>query len=170
MDMKNLVKINSEFDYKELFIQVDNGIDNVNNHIRVQQREKINRTTNKSTIQYNKVKLYSIADKVRSDPRYKVFYHKTCNNIRKLKLNRRGCRGGVRMKSHLDIIYPISSNKENLISINTETQEVIPNHCSLCICLANIQSVKNKQLILYQYLVESNINLCVLTETWLRDT
>ena len=127
-------------------------------------------TTNKSTIQYNRVKFYSLADKVRSDPGYKVFNYKTCNNIRKLKLNRRGCRGGLRMKSHLDIIHPISPNKDNLISINTEPQEVIPNHHSLCICLANIQSVKNKQLILHQYLVENNIDLCVLTETWLRDT
>ena len=29
---------------------------------------------------------------------------------------------------------------------------------------------KNKQLILHHYLVENNIDLCVLTETWLRDT
>ena len=74
------------------------------------------------------------------------------------------------MKSHLDIIHPVSSNKENLISCNTEQQEVIPNHCCLCICLADVQSVKNKQLILHQFLLESNIDLCVLTETWLRDT
>ena len=60
--------------------------------------------------------------------------------------------------------------QNNLISINTEQQEVIPNHCSLCICLANIQSIKNKQLILHQCMVENNINLCVLTETWLKDT
>ena len=74
------------------------------------------------------------------------------------------------MKSHLDIIHSINSNKDNLISINTEPQEVIPNHHPLSICLANIQSVKNKQLILHQYLVENNIDLCVLTERWLRDT
>ena len=36
--------------------------------------------------------------------------------------------------------------------------------------MANIQSVKNKQLILHQYLVENKIDLCVLTETWLRNT
>ena len=90
-------------------------------------------TISKSTIQYNKTKLYSIADKVRSDPRYKLFNYMTYNNIRKLKLNRRGCRGGVRLKSHLDITHPKSSNKDNLISINIEQQEVIPNHCFLCI-------------------------------------
>ena len=94
----------------------------------------------------------------------------TCKNIRKLKLNRRGCRGGVRIKSHIDIIHPKSLNNNNLISIKTGQQELTSNHCSLCISLGNIQSIKNKQLILHQYLVENNISLCVLTETWLRDT
>ena len=47
-------------------------------------------TIRKSTIQYNKARLSSIADKVRSYPRYKVINSMTCNNIRKLKLNRRG--------------------------------------------------------------------------------
>ena len=64
--------------------------------------------------------------------------------IRKLKLNRRGCRGGVRIKSRLDIIHPKSSNNNNLISIKTWQQELTSNHCSLCICLANIQSIKIK--------------------------
>ena len=40
MDMKNLVKIDSVLDYKEVFTQAENGIDNVNNHIRVQQGGK----------------------------------------------------------------------------------------------------------------------------------
>ena len=118
MGMKNLIKIDSVVKYKEVFTQVENGNDNVNNHIRVQQGEKINMTISKSTIQYNKARLYSIADKVRSDPRYKVINTLTYNNIRTLKLNRRGCRGGVRMKSHLDIIHPKSSNNDNFISIN----------------------------------------------------
>ena len=53
-------------------------------------------TISKSTIQYNKAKLYSIADKVRNDPRYKVYKH------------------------FLDIIHPKCSNKNNLISIIME--------------------------------------------------
>ena len=68
MDRKNLIKIDSIVKYKEVFTQVDN----VNKHIRLQQGEKISMTTGKSTSHYNKAKLYSIADKVRSDPRYEV--------------------------------------------------------------------------------------------------
>ena len=129
MDKKNLIKIDSVGKYKEVFTQVDN----VNKHIRVQQGEKINMTTGKSTAQYYKAKLYSIANKVRSNPKYKVINSITCNNIRKLKLNRRGCRGSIRMESHLDIIHPKDSHNDNLIIINTRQQEITPNHCSLCI-------------------------------------
>ena len=99
-------------------------------------------TISKSTIQYNKARLCGIVDKVKSDPRYKVINGMACKNIRKLKLNTRGCRGAVRIKSHLDIIHPKSSNNNNLISIKTRHQELTSNHCSLCICLANIQSIK----------------------------
>ena len=140
MDKKNLIKIDSVGKYKEVFTQVDN----VNKHIRVQQGEKINLTTGKSTAQYNKAKLYSIVNKVRSDPKYKVINSITCDNVRKLKLNRRGCRLGVRMKSHLDMIHPKGSDNDNLIIINLGQQEITPDHCSLCMCLANIQSIKNK--------------------------
>ena len=166
MDRTNLIQINSELSNMERATNVENSF----TYSIVQQMEKINMTTNKSIIWYDRATLYSLADKVRRDPRYKVFNHKTCNNIREHKLNRRGCRGGIRRKSHLDIIHQTGSNKNNLIRINTEQQEVISNYHSLCICLANIQSVKNKQLILHQYLVENKINLCILTETWLRNT
>ena len=153
MDKNNLIKIDIVVTYKDVFTQVDN----INKHIRMQQGEKINMTTGKSTVQYNIAKLYSIANKVRSDPRYNVINSITCNNIRKLKLSRRGCRGGVRRKAHLDIIHPKGSDNDNLIIINTGQQEITPNHHSLCICLANSQSIKNKQIILHQYLVENLI-------------
>ena len=165
MDMTNLIKINSGLNNMEIATHVENSF----NYSIVQQMGKINMMKNKSIIQYNRVTLYSLADKVRSDPRYRIFNHKTCNNIRKHKLNRRGCRGGVRKKSHLDIIHQTGSNK-NLIRINIGQREVISNYHSLCICLANIQSVKNKQPMLHQYLVENKIDLCVPTETWLRNT
>ena len=58
MDRKNLIKINSVVKYKEVFVQVDN----VNKHIRVKQGEKINMSSGKSTVQYKKAKLYSIAN------------------------------------------------------------------------------------------------------------
>ena len=84
MDRKNLIEIKCVVKYKEVFPQAEN----VNKHIRGQQDETINISTVKSTVQYDKAKLYSIVNKVRGDPRYKVINDTICNNIRKLKLNR----------------------------------------------------------------------------------
>ena len=115
MDRKNLLKIRCVVKYKEVFTQTGN----VNKYIRLQHGETINMSTRKSTVQYNKAKLYCLAKKVRGDPRYKVLNSTTCNIIRKLKPNRRGCREGVRMKSHLDTLHPKGSDNDNLISIYT---------------------------------------------------
>ena len=158
MDMTNLIQINSRLNNMEMASHVGNSF----NYSIVQQMERINKMTNKSIIWYDRGTLYRLANKVRSDLRYKVFNHRTYNIIRKLKLNRRGCKGGTRKRSHLDIIHQTSSNKNNLVRINIEQQEVISNYYSLCICLTNIQSVKNKQLILHQYVVENKIDLCIL--------
>ena len=138
MEMTNLIQINSGSSNME----IDTNEEYSFNYSIVQQRKG-----NKSTIWYDRATLYSLADKVRSDARYKVLSHRTCNNIRKLKLLRRGCKGGKRRRSHLDIICQTGSNKNNLIRIKTEQHEVRSNYHSMCISLANIQSVKNKQLI-----------------------
>ena len=156
MKMTNLIQINRGSSNME----IDTNEEYSFNYSIVQRGEE-----NKSTIWYDRATLYSLADKVRSDPRYKVLNHRTWNNIRKLKLLRRGCKGGKKRRSHLDIIHQTGSNKNNLIRINTEQHEVRSNYHSICICLANIQSVKNKQLMLHQYLEENRIDLCILTET-----
>ena len=104
MKMSNLIQINRGFSNME----IDTNEEYSFNYSTVQQGEE-----NKSTIWYDRATLYSLADKVRSDPRYKVLNHRTCNNIRKLKLLRRGCKGGKK-RSHLDIIHQTGSNKNNL--------------------------------------------------------
>ena len=35
--------------------------------------------------------------------------------------------------------------------------------------LANMQSIKNKDLILYDYLQSNDTDICILTETWLQN-
>ena len=60
MDRKNLIEIICVVKFKEVFVQAEN----VNKHIRVQQSETINMSKGKFTVQYDKAKLHSIADKV----------------------------------------------------------------------------------------------------------
>ena len=54
----------------------------------------------------------------------------------------------------------------NLINIKTSTKSV-SNYLEVRIATVNVQSVKNKDLILHQHICDNEIDLCVLTETWL---
>ena len=85
IDRENRIEINHEVKYKEVFVQAGS----VNKPITVQQGVTSNMSTGKSTVLYNKAKLFSIANKVRGDPRYKVINSTTCNNIRKIKQQKR---------------------------------------------------------------------------------
>ena len=54
----------------------------------------------------------------------------------------------------------------NLINIKTSIKSV-SNYLEVRIATVNVQSVKNKDLILHQHMCDNEIDLCVLTETWL---
>ena len=41
---------------------------------------------------------------------------------------------------------------------------------TVAITLSNIQSVRNKENELLEYLTDNNFDACILTETWLKDT
>ncbi len=64
-----------------------------------------------------------------------------------------------------------TANFSNLISIDTIKDRHIKNNSQhITIGLVNIRSFKNKDIWLKQELVEQDIDLCVVTETWLRNS
>ena len=80
---------------------------------------KINR------IEFNHDKLYSIAVKVGKDLRYKLIDRSACTRIRKLHLNKRGKRGGKRLKHHTHKLklIPEGVDSSNLIHLNMDTRQ-----------------------------------------------
>ena len=80
MEMTNLIQINSGLSNME----IDTNEEYSFTYSIVQQREE-----NKSTIWYDRAALYSLADKVRSDLRYKVLNHRTllCRAVRSSELD-----------------------------------------------------------------------------------
>ena len=95
---------------------------------------------------------------------WKQIDYDTCKTVSSLRLNRRGCRAGKnKIKSR--------PNYENLISIATRrvTEQKIDIANKLKLSTVNIQSIKSKDDDLFEYLVESKMDLCVVTETWLSD-
>ena len=66
---------------------------------------------------------------------------------------------------------PRSVNHSNLIQVNiTNDRRVRKFTKQLNIVLINSQSIKNKDELIAEYLISSNIDACILTETWLTNS
>ena len=93
--------------------------------------------------------------------------------IRKLRLNQRGKWGGVRIRSHLEVYTGRQDgvNKNNLVNVEiTRNSPKALKTSNTRLALVNAQSIKNKDLMLHQHLVEKEIDICIITETWLGQT
>ena len=100
------------------------------------------------------------------DKRYKRLYLDTIKIIRKHRLNRRGQRGGQKRHKQ-DKVDPGSLI---IININEDTtQSQVNSSSNMNVTLANIQSIRNKDLILYDYLQSNDSVICILTKTWLQN-
>ena len=101
------------------------------------------------------------------DIRYKHLDHQTCCTIQQLRLNRRGKRGG---KNNKKITKQQGTDHRNIILIhicdtNTKTH---PSE-NVEISSINIQTIKNKEYVLHEYIVNNTIDACVILETWLKN-
>ena len=107
-----------------------------------------------------------IKEEMVKDKRYKRLDIDTRQTIRKYKLNRRGQRGGQKRHKQGKV------DLESLIAVNiNEDKTQLQGNSSSNIngTLANIQSIRNKDLMLYDYLQSNDTDICILTETWLQN-
>ena len=118
-----------------------------------------------STCTYLSMDLKYLKDIVYHNSCYKTLPIQICRRIIDLKINkkRRGCRAGARSRKQQNPRY---ANLSNPINIKTSTKSG-SNYLDVKIATANVQSIKNKDLILHQHICDNEIDLCVLTETWL---
>ena len=113
--------------------------------------------------------LRSIKGKVDHDRQFKIINPQTCNIIRKLRLNCKKTRRGKRVKAQ-NIHQKRSVELENLITIQCKRESKIKRQdTNLHITLANVQSLKPKELLCLDHIVGNNTDLCILTETWLKN-
>ena len=94
----------------------------------------------------------------------------TCINVHRNHLCRRGKRGGIRLRSHLHKVRPLSANHGNLVRICSmvDISKYQPDNL-LRLAQFNAQSIKNKDGIILEHLIASKIDVAVVTETWLKD-
>ena len=128
-------------------------------------------------VQQNKLTVYTsddikcIRDTVYPDQCYRLLSGQTCQTIRSLRINKkrkRGSKFGLKTKN---IELHRSVNLSNLIKVdinNLPHNQADQKTTKLSPII--VQSVKNKDLILHQYICDNKIDLCILTETWLTDS
>ena len=113
--------------------------------------------------------LRSIKGKVDHDSRFKILNPQTCNIIRKLRLNHKKTRRGRKVKAQ-NIQQKRLVELENLITIQCKRESKIKRQdTNLHITLANVQSLKPKELLCLDHIVGNNTDLCILTEIWLKN-
>ena len=115
---------------------------------------------------YSQHDLHAFRETLLKNRIWKQLDYDTCKIVYSLRLNRRGCRAG---KNKMKAI----PNHDNLISFVTrrviEQKIVIVIANKLKLSTVNIQSIKSKDNDLFEYLLESKTDLCVLTKKWLSD-
>ena len=133
--------------------------------------------TIRDKFQYNRDQLYELILKVENDSRYKLMGPETCITIRQLRLNKhkRGKRGGTRkIKRHnynhknargINMANLVQVHIKPIVDHNQEDNRTKQLH----LLLSNIQSMKNKELLLLEHLNNNNIDIAVVTETWLNE-
>ena len=68
--------------------------------------------------------------------------------------------------------WHISLNIDNLVIINCNDwgSNRDRNSDNMLIALVNAQSLRSKELLLHDYIKEDNIDICIVTETWIQNT
>ena len=110
--------------------------------------------------------LQTIGNKVNDNRHLKTLQPGAIDTIRKLRINKR--RIGT---SHRSIPTNCGSNISNLLFVNTtdnHNQEAASN--DMRIATLNARSVRNKDHLIVQQLHETDENIAVITETWLKHT
>ena len=79
----------------------------------------------------------------------------------------RGCRGGVR-KQRLTHVKQFGVNNANLIPVLIEKVALTCKDDGLRVCCINAQSCRNKTLAIADHIIEQNIDVMAICETWLK--
>ena len=112
---------------------------------------------------YNSKTLRQIQEITEQDTTYKILNFGTLRRVHKLGINRKKYRPIPRKP----LILQQGSNFNNLIHIKPQSIRSASSIKSVKIATGNVQSFKNKEHPLLHQLIEQDIDIMVVTETWL---
>lgn len=137
--------------------------------------QAIYRPVIRDRLAYTSTELVRIGDNIQHDRRYHILDSAACVNIRELRLNKRrkrGKRAGQQRKQKQQLASDRKEGKvnhNNLIQIQT-TELPSQHENKVKLLTINARSVKNKDELIKNHLIDDNVDICVISETWLKDS
>ena len=121
-----------------------------------------------SPIRYSSEELQDVKPKVDHDSKYKILSSNVCKIVRSLRINKRQTRRGRKPQNHILNENVRTVNCKNLVLIRTtKTQAEYDRHKDFTLALGNVQSIKNKDDIIAEFLHDTKPGVLVATKTWL---
>ena len=146
------------------------------NLVHITQSHKINMTceVNKVTrghlghLTYDHDNLVEIGMKMKNDYRFSVLNPSTVKNVRRLRLNKQGCRRGRRKNLHW---RQMGVNNNMLVPVPIIKKIPLKNKDNIHIkmSLLNAQSIRGKDGAIVEYFLRNNISMAIITESWLQN-
>ena len=155
MGFKNLIEvldkvdlINTEAETSQLGINIDKQ--------RIHSFDSV-------LLGYDREHLIGIGKQVKVDRRLKILEFNVIKTIRNLRINRRGCRG---RRKKISRVTPMTSENLTVVKV-VVNHNIKPSQKSCQMVVINTQSIKNKEHMIMEYLMDKQVDLAILTETWL---
>ena len=155
MGFKNLIEvldmvdmISTEAETSQLGINID------------QQRAH---SFNSVLLKYDHEHLTSIGKQVKVDRRLKILDFNVIKTIRNLRINHQGCRD---RRKKISRVTPMTSDNLTVVKV-VVNHNIKPSQKSCQMVVINTQSIKNKEHLIMEYLMDKQVDLAILAETWL---
>ena len=107
--------------------------------------------------------------KMKNDYRFSVLNPFTVKIIRRLRLNKQGCRGGRRKNS---LWRKMGVNNNMLVSVPITKKIPLKNkeNTHIQMSLLNAQSIWGKDGAIVEHFLSNNISMAIIMESWLQNT
>ena len=120
---------------------------------------------------YNVDQLKLIKIRVGHDRKLRIIDYTACVNIRKFRINRRKTRRGRKVgNAKCYKLIPISVTFDTLILLaQIQESKITEFSKQIKFVTLNAQSIKNKDQLIVDYLLNEHIDVAIISETWLKD-
>ena len=120
-----------------------------------------------NSLTYDPSVLKTICRNTKHDQRYKILPFGAITRIRDLKINNRLSRKNAQPRIRHT---PAGINYRNLIQVELNKNNGIIHDTQLRIGTINIRSIKKNDQVLLREIIHSNLDIIIVTESWLKDT